>query len=393
MDIKKEIAVLKDELIELRRDFHKHPELGFEEFRTSQIIADYLEELGLEVQRNVAKTGVVALLRGVADGPTLLMRADMDALPVEEENDVPYKSVHKGKMHACGHDGHMAMLLIAAKILTKYRERIHGNIKFVFQPNEEDAGARLMVEEGVLENPKVDAAVAIHLWSPIETGKMSVEVGPVMGAMDIFKITIKGKGGHTAMPQDAIDPIIVAAQIIMGAQVIPTKQINPLTPTIVSFAKINAGTSSNIIPDTVEMEGTLRYLYEGGPDSVERPRERLENIVKGICETYGTQYEIEFHTSNFTVSNEPKLTNMIRKIAADVVGEENLVPYQTMAGEDFSEFGVNIPSTFYFIGIGNKEKGTDYPHHHPKFDIDEDALEIGVEMHVRSALEYFQSSL
>lgn len=388
MDIKNEINLLREELIHLRRDFHQHPELGFEEFRTSGIVADYLEELGLEVQRNVAKTGVVALLKGVSEGPTLLMRADMDALPVTEENDISYKSVYEGKMHACAHDGHTAMLLVAAKILTKHKDKIHGNIKFVFQPNEEDAGAKFMVEEGVLENPKVDAAVAIHLWSPIETGKMSVSVGPVMGAMDIFKITIKGKGGHTAMPQYAIDPVVVAAQIIMGSQVIATKQINPLTPTIVSFAKVSAGTSSNIIPEIAELEGTLRYLYKGGADSEERPRQRLEKIVKGICETFDTTYEIDFQTSNFTVSNDPTMTNVVRKIAIDMVGEENLVPYQTMAGEDFSEFTLEIPSTFYFVGMGNKDKGTDYPHHHPKFNIDEDALEIGVEMHVRSALEY-----
>lgn len=388
MDIKKEIASLKDELIGLRRDFHKHPELGFEEFRTSGIIGDYLEKLGLEVERNVAQTGVVGLLRGQSQGPTLLMRADMDGLPVQEENDVVYKSTTPGKMHACAHDGHMAMLLVAAKILSKHKDKLNGNIKFVFQPNEEDAGAKFMVEEGVLENPKVDAAVAIHLWSPIETGKMSVSVGPVMGAMDIFKIKIHGKGGHTAMPQYAIDPVNVAAQIIMASQTIPTKQINPLTPTIVSFAKVTSGTSSNIIPESAELEGTLRYLYKGGPDSEERPRERLEKIVKGICETFDTSYEIEFQTSNFTVSNDPEMTNIVRKVAVDLVGEENLVPYQTMAGEDFSEFTIDIPSTFYFVGIGNKEKGTDYPHHHPKFDIDEDALETGVEMHVRSALEY-----
>ncbi|NLY20512.1 MAG: amidohydrolase [Tissierellia bacterium] len=388
MDIKKEIESLKEELIDLRRDFHKYPELGFEEYRTSEKIAEYLKSLGIEVHTNVAKTGVVGLLRGDTDGKTLLMRADMDALSVTEENDVTYKSLNEGKMHACGHDGHMAMLLVAAKILSRNKDRICGNIKFVFQPNEEDAGAKYMVEEGVLENPHVDAAMAIHLWSPIETGKMSICEGPVMGAMDIFKIIIKGKGGHTAMPQYAIDPVIVAAQIITGSQVIATKQINPLTPTIVSFAKVDAGTSSNIIPEFVEMQGTLRYLYKGGSDSIEKPRERLEKIVKGICETFDTTYEIEFQSSNFTVENDKELTALVRKNGVRLVGEENLVPYQTMAGEDFSEFTTNIPSTFYFVGMGNKEKGTDYPHHHPKFDIDEDALEIGVEMHIRSALDY-----
>lgn len=387
MEIRKEIEDLNNELIELRRDFHQYPELGFEEFRSQEVVMNYLEECGLKPEK-ITKTGVVALLKGKNPGKTLLMRADMDALPVTEENDVAYKSKNVGKMHACGHDGHMAMLLVAAKVLSKNKDKINGNIKFVFQPNEEDAGAKFMVEDGILENPKVNAAVAIHLWSPIETGKISVSEGPVMGAMDSFKISIKGKGGHTAMPQEAIDPVIVAAQIIMGAQVIQTKQINALTPTLITFAKVNSGTASNIIPEEVVMEGTLRYLYKGGPDSIERPRQRLEKIVKGLCETFDTSYEIEFTPSNFTVENEPKLTNQIKEIAIDLVGNDNLVPYVTMAGEDFSEFGKDIPSTFYFVGMGNKEKETDYPHHHPRFNIDEDALGIGVEMHVRSALKY-----
>ncbi len=388
MDIKKQIEELNEELINLRRDFHQYPELGFQEIRSQEVIEKYLKECGLKVKRMTKTGGVVALLKGENPGQTLLMRADMDALPIKEENDVCYKSKNEGVMHACAHDGHMAMLLVAAKILSRNKDKINGNIKFVFQPNEEDAGAKYMVEDGVLEDPKVDAAVAIHLWSPIEIGKISVSEGPVMGAMDIFRIIIKGRGGHTAMPQEAIDPVIVAAQIITGAQVIQTRQINALTPTLITFGKVNAGTASNIIPETVEMEGTLRYLYKGGPDSIERPRERLEKVVAGICKTFDTEYEIHFETSNFTVENDSKLTSKIRKIAEDLVGNENIVPYVTMAGEDFSEFTREIPSTFYFVGVGNKEKGTDYPHHHPKFDIDEDALAIGVEMHVRSALEY-----
>lgn len=387
MDIKKQIEDLNEELITLRRDFHMHPELGFEEYRSQEVVMNYLEKCGLKPEK-MTKTGVVALLEGEKPGKTLLMRADMDALPVTEENDVTYRSKNEGKMHACGHDGHMAMLLVAAKILSQHKDKIHGNIKFVFQPNEEDAGAIFMVEDGVLENPKVDAAVAIHLWTPIETGKISVSEGPVMGAMDIFDITIHGKGGHTAMPQEAIDPVIVAAQIIMGAQVVQTKQINALTPTLITFARVSSGTASNIIPEKVELEGTLRYLYKGGPDSIERPRERLEKIVKGICETFDTTYEMNFTPSNFTVENDSELTGKIKKIATDLVGSENVVPYVTMAGEDFSEFTKEIPSTFYFVGVGNKEKGTDYPHHHPKFNMDEDALAIGVEMHVKSALEY-----
>lgn len=390
MDIKTEINNLKDELIALRRDFHTYPELGFQEFKTQEKVEKYLKECGLEVTR-MTKTGVVGILRGDKSGPTLLMRADMDALPVTEENNVPYKSKNQGVMHACGHDGHTAMLLIAAKVLSQHRDKLHGNIKFVFQPNEEDAGAKFMVEDGVLENPKVDACVAIHLWSPLKTGVISVTEGPVMGAHENFKITIKGKGGHSSSPHLAIDPVIVAAQVILSAQTIQTKEIDALRPTGISFSTINAGTASNIIPETVTMTGTLRYLYEGGPDTAERPRQRMERVVKGICETFHTECNIEFFPSNFTVVNDAKMTKLIRKHAVEMVGEENVVPYVTMAGEDFSEFTIGIPSTFYFVGIGNEEKGTDYPHHHPKFNLDEDALSIGVEMHLRTALDYLST--
>lgn len=388
MDVKAKANDFKEELIRLRRDFHEHPELGFQEFRSQAIIENYLKECGLEVNR-MAKTGVVALLKGEQAGPTLLMRADMDALPMTEENDVPYKSKNEGVMHSCGHDGHMAMLLVAAKILSTNKDKLYGNIKFVFQPNEEDAGAKYMVEEGVLQNPKVDACVAIHLWSQIESGKMGISEGPVMGAHENFKIVIKGKGGHSAMPHDAIDPVLIASQIVVAAQAVQTKQINVLRPTLINFSTIHAGTASNIIPESVTMTGTLRYLYAGGADTVERPRQRLEKVVAGICETFNAGHEIEFIPSNFTVINDAKVANIVKKIAVEMVGEENVAPYVTMAGEDFSEFSIEgTPSTLYFVGVGNSEKGTDYPHHHSKFNIDEDALSIGTDMHVRTALEY-----
>ncbi|MFB0972818.1 MAG: amidohydrolase [Neofamilia sp.] len=264
MDISKEVNKYIDELIILRRHFHMYPELGFQEFKTQEYIVNYLvnylENLGLSPKR-MAKTGVVALLEGNGPGKTLMLRADMDAVMVEEEADVDYKSKNPGIMHACGHDGHMAMMLITAKILTENKDKFSGNVKFVFQPNEEDAGAYLMVREGVLENPKVDAAMAIHLWSPIETGMMSIQEGPVMGAMDIFRLEILGKGGHTALPQDALDPIYIASQVVINIQAIQTKEINPLTPTTISVAKLVSGTSPNIIPSKAELEGTIRYLY------------------------------------------------------------------------------------------------------------------------------------
>lgn len=393
MKITEKVKELEDEVIRLRRDFHKHPELGFEEERTAKIVAEYLEECGLEVETGIAKTGVVGLLKGKEDGPTVLLRADMDALPIEEMNDVPYKSVEEGKMHACAHDGHTAMLLVAAKILANYREEIKGNIKFVFQPNEEWAGAKDMIEEGILEDPKVDAAFGAHLWTPIESGKLGITSGPVMGALDEFKLKVKGKGGHTSAPEEAIDPILTASDIIQTTQMIQTREINALKSTVIMFGRIDGGTTTNVIPEEVELEGTIRYLYQGGEDSEERPKERFERIVQKVCETHRAEYELEFIPSNSVVYNEPEMTDLVKSIAEEKVVEEaeDIISYTALGGEDFSEFLAEVPGVFYFIGTGNPAKGTDYPHHHPHFNIDEDTLTTGVELHVRSALAYLNN--
>ena len=390
MDMLKDIESLKEELIGLRRDFHRHPELGFEEFRTSVVIANYLRECGLEVTTGIAKTGVVGLLQGGEPGRTILLRADMDALPVLEENDVEYKSVYEGKSHACAHDGHMAMLLVTAKILSKYKDQIKGNVKFLFQPNEEDAGAKFMIEEGVLENPKVDAASAIHLWTPIKSGDVGISPGPVMAAHDNFKITITGKGGHTSAPQVSIDPIIAAAGVIQTAQSIQSREINVLKPTSLMFGKVTSGTAPNIIPEQAQLEGSIRYLYAGEDDSEEKPRVRLKTMVENVCQVYRTTGNVEFFPSSLTVINDPSLTELIKSETQQVLNKYNgsVVPYVCMAGEDFSEFGVRVPSVLSFVGAGNGEKGTNYPHHHPKFNIDEDVLTIGVEMHVRTVMRF-----
>lgn len=386
MDIKKEIQELENELISLRRDFHQYPELGFEEFRTGKIVADYLEKCGIEVQRNVAKTGVVGLLKGETSGKTLILRTDMDALPLEEETGLSFKSKNKGVMHACGHDGHLAMMLIAAKILSKRRKEIKGNIKFVFQPNEEDAGAEIMINEGIMENPKVDAALGIHLWSPIEAGKIGITPGPLMASSYYFKLTVLGKGGHGGAPHTAINPILAGIDMMKSLQEMVINEIDALEPTIITFGKINAGTSPIIIPEKVEIEGSLRCLHP----NTEKVQERFREIVEGISKTYRTRYELEFKCGNTLLSNDPKMTEMIRDVGTQVVGEKNILDkdISVMLGEDFSEFSNRVPSTFIFVGVGNKTKGTDYPHHHPKFNIDEEALAIGVEIHVRSALEY-----
>ncbi len=391
MNIKEEIKELEPELINLRRDFHKHPEMGWEEFRTAGIVAEYLRDLGLEVTEGVSKTGVVGLLRGGRPGKTLLLRADMDALPVEEENEFEYKSQNEGLMHACGHDGHTAMLLVAAKILSRKKDELAGNIKFVFQPNEETEAARFMIEEGVMENPQVDAAMGIHLWTPIASGKIGLAPEAVMGGLYEFEIIIKGKGGHTSAPHLSKDSIIAGTNIIQQAQMIQTREIDPMKATTIVFGQFQAGNATNIIPEKAHLKGTIRYLYPGGRGTDEKPRRRLERIVAGVCNTSDLDYEIKYPATSSPVYNDPELVLDLEETAAKVAGgTENLTEYRCLAGEDFGEFSTYVPSVFYFIGTGNAEKGTDYPHHHPKFDIDEDTLKTGVEMHVRSALKFLK---
>ena len=395
MEIKKQVLELNDEVIQLRRDFHQHPELGFEEFRTSRKVMEYLSQLGLEAKQ-ITRTGVVATLHGTQPGPTVMLRADMDALPVQEENEVSYKSVNPGIMHACAHDGHTAMLLVAAKILSHNRDKIAGNIKFVFEPNEENVAALQMIEEGVLENPKVDACFGIHLWSPLESGKMAITAGPVMAGMNHFDLIIKGKGGHTATPQNSIDPILTAAAVIQATQAIQTREISVLQPTIIMFGQIEGGTASNIIPDKVTLKGTMRFLHESNEDDEEGPAQRFERIIANTCKAYRAGYELDFVSGHPTLVNDRALTDVVKSAALKVLegpaASERIVSYTSLAGEDFSEFAARVPGVFYFIGAGNRQKQTDFPHHHPRFNIDEDVLKLGVEMHVRAALQYLNNN-
>lgn len=382
----------RDEVIELRRHFHKYPELGFNEYETSKFIKNYLISLGLE-PKVVAKTGIVACIEGERPGKTILLRSDMDALPIKEENDFPFASSNEGVMHACGHDGHMAMLLVAAKILVNNKGKIKGTVKLVFQPNEESDGASYMIKEGVLKNPDVDASFAVHLWTPIESGKIGLKSGPVMAEMYNFKITLNGKGGHTSAPNNGIDPIICAANIIQSVQTIQTREINPMDTTVIMFGKINGGTSSNIIADRVELEGTLRYLYDGSDNSEQQPRKRFTRIVEAISQGYRVDCKIEFIPSNYIVLNDVKSVEFLRNdVLSQFVKAENIVPYCCMGGEDFSEFTShnNIPGALIFIGTGNPAVGSDKPHHRSDFTIDEDTLLTGIKIHVTAALEYLK---
>ncbi len=385
--IKEQTKVLHPELIEMRRDFHEHPELGFEEHRSAEIIVKYLEDLGLTTKR-VAKTGVVALIEGDPKGPVLMLRADMDALPLQEENKVAYASKNPGVMHACGHDAHMTMLLGAAKILTRMKEPLQGTIKLVFQPDEENAGALPMIEDGVLESPKVDGAIGVHIWTPLPSGTIGVSSGGIMSGLDVFQMKVTGYGGHSGYPETAIDPIIAASDIVVSAQRIQTRETSSMKPMTLVFGKINGGTKANIIPDEVTLEGSIRTLYD---DSEDPPIKRLKLLAENVARVHHCECQLTWVRENIPLINDVKLVSDILPVAKEVVeDEEKVIPYRTMASEDFSEFTSRIPGVFLFLGTGNEGKETHFPHHNPRFNIDEDVLPQGVELYVKGALNYLE---
>jgi len=378
---------LKEEVIKLRRDFHAYPELGFEEHRTAEKIEEYLDNLGIETRR-MAKTGVVGMIEGSQPGPVLLLRADMDALPVEEANDLSYCSSCSGVMHACGHDAHMAMLLGAARVLKNMSNELKGIIKLVFQPNEEIAGALSMIEEGVLHNPDVDAAMGLHIWSPLQTGKFGVCSGAIMGGLEIFKITVHGRGGHTGYPETAVDPLIAAADIIQSAQRIQTREISLLKPTVIMFGQISGGTKANIIPDSITLEGSVRTLYTDHEE--ENPMQRLKQLAEKVSVVHGCRCSVEWYRENIPLINDSEMSRMASNVARNMVGSTAVVnDLVCMPSEDFSEFSARVPGVFVFLGTGNKKKESDYPHHNPRFNIDEESLPLGVEMFVRFAKKFF----
>lgn len=391
-DLLERIEELYDELVSLRRDFHQHPELGFEEHRTAGVIEQYLRDLGLDPQR-ITRTGVVALIEGQSPGPVLMLRADMDALPMEEETEVDYRSQNPGVMHACGHDAHMAMLLVAARILVEQREQLQGTIKLVFQPNEEIAGAIHMINDGVLENPRVDAVMGQHIWTFMPSGTIGIAPGPIMAGLDVFKIRVIGKGGHTGAPEASIDPVLTAANIIQSVQMLQTREISDLNSTVIMFGKLSGGTKGSIIPDEVELEGTIRFLYRGGPDTEEQPTERFIRIVQGICATHRCTCEIDIEHENIPLINDEEMAEVARETALEVFADKKAIQVnRSLASEDFSEFSERVPGVFVFLGTANPDVGSDYAHHNNCFNIDETTMKQGVAFHVRGALNFFNHS-
>ena len=382
-DLTQLVQQQKETLIATRRDLHRIPETGFNEVKTSAYVAQRLNELGLEVQEGVATTGVVGLLRTGKPGPTLMIRSDMDALPIAEETGLPFASTHSGCMHACGHDSHMAMALGAAAVLNRLRDRIRGNVKFVFQPAEEGpGGAQPMIAAGVLENPKVDYAIGCHLWSERPEGYLGVRPGPFMAAMDRFDLKIIGKGGHGAQPHLCVDALDVGAQVVAALQRIVSRKMDPIEPAVVTVGSFHAGTAFNIIPAEAVMSGTTRTFNDEIWKSWEA---RIDTVVRGVCESMGAAYELKFSRGYPPTVNDAQMAEVVRRCAIQVVGEDRVVvPALTMGGEDMSFFLKRVPGCYYCIGVGREGAA---PLHNSKFEFKEDLMLLGVETHCRVALD------
>lgn len=360
-------------LIEVRRDIHKNPELGFQEVRTAGVVAKTLTGLGLEVTTGIAKTGVVALLDSGKPGPTILVRFDMDALPIQEQTNAEYASQIPGVMHACGHDAHVAIGLGVAKVLSAHRENLRGRVKFMFQPAEEGlGGAEKMIQEGVLENPRPDYALAMHVWNEKPVGWVGIKPGALMAGADSFRILIEGKGGHGAIPHQTADPVFAMAQIITAIQSIVSRNVNPLETAVISVGSVKAGEAHNIIPQTAEILGTIRTYSEEVRSLV---LTRLQSVTEGVAQALGCRASIKINDVTPAVVNHEKVANIVQNALTKVMPEMvNDASCQTMASEDMAYVLREIPGCYFFVGSANPEKDLNFAHHHPRFDIDEEVL-------------------
>ncbi len=390
IDFMAEAEALRDELIERRRDFHRHPELAFEEHRTAGIVAEELNELGLEVQTGVGRTGVIGILEGDSNGPTVLYRADMDALPIQEENSAEYASREAGKMHACGHDGHTAIALGIAKLLSGHRDALSGRVKFVFQPAEEvGGGASSMIADGALEDPAPDYCLGIHLWNDLEVGAVSAVAGPTMSGAGIFEITVTGKGGHGAMPHQTADPIVCSAQLILALQTIVSRNVDPLDLVVITVGKLEGGSARNIIPQTVKFSGSFRLFRE---ETREFVKTRIGEVARGVAAAMGCRADVDFGLGIGAVINDAGVTARAKNVLASYADSVNVVEKPWMASEDVGLLMQRNPSAYLLVGSANRERGLDYPHHHPRFDIDEDVLPLSVGMMSAVVADYLQGS-
>ena len=373
----------------LRRDFHQHPEIGFNEIRTANIVAKELASLGLEVKTGVGQTGVVGLLEGKSPGAVVLVRFDMDALPIQEETGAEYASINPGMMHACGHDGHTAIGLTVARLLNEHRSEFNGTVKLVFQPAEEGlGGAEAMMADGVLQDPKPDTTLSMHVWNEKPVGWVGIVAGPVMAAADTFHIRIVGKGGHGAVPNLVHDPILAASQVGNGLQSIVSRSVSPLKAAVVSVGAIHGGEAFNVIPSVVELKGTLRTFET---QVRQRVIERFHQLVENICQAMECEAEIEIRSITPALVNDQEVTKRVQQVAVRMLPSDQLdFETTTMGSEDMAFMQQEIPGCYFFIGSANKDKKLDAAHHHPRFDFDEIILPKAVALMAASAVEFLQ---
>lgn len=373
----------KDLLIRVRRELHQIPEPAYTEEKTSARVAHYLHEEGLEVSTGVAKHGVVGLLKTGRPGPTLMIRAEMDALPITEQTGLPFTSTHDGAMHACGHDAHMAMVIGAARVLNRVKDQLTGSIKFIFQPAEEGpGGAKPMIEQGVMDNPKVDYALGCHLWPGIPEGMLGVKTGPIMAAMDRFDIKVIGSQGHGAMPHQCVDALEVGTQVVNALQRIVSRHMDPLKPAVVTIGSFHAGNTFNVIPAEAEMCGTTRTFDFDVWDSWEK---RIRKILKGVCDSMGATFELAYVKGYPPTINDPFIAEVVRRCAEQSIGKDNVVePMPTMGGEDMAFYLQKAKGCFFFLGVGRPGGA---PLHNAKFDFKEELMTLGVEIFCRASLE------
>ena len=379
MDLLKEAAEIEPEIIKIRREIHQKPELAYREEVTSKLVAERLEALGIQVKRGVGGTGVLGVLKGPRPGKVVGLRADMDALPLDEMADVEFKSKVKGVMHACGHDTHVAMLLGAARLLANHKNELQGTVKFLFQPAEEHGGrggAKPMIEDGVMKDPKVDYVFGLHIAGDHNSGILGFRAGPFAASPDTFGIRIIGRGGHGASPHETIDPVYVAAQVIIALQGVSGRMIDPMQPIVISVGAVHSGTKENIIPDEAVLQGTIRTLDEV---TRKRAKAKVEEVVKGVCKAFGAKAIVEFEKDAYPVTvNDDKVTEQAMKIVREIRGGTKVKVIEPMlGGEDFSRFLHEAPGTFYFLGTRNTAKGCIYPNHSSRFKVDEDVLKYG----------------
>ena len=380
--IRPEITAIKQTIIETRRDFHKHPELAFQEKRTSKIVATKLKSWGIKTKENIGRTGVLGILKGKKRGPTIALRADMDALPIQETNDVSYKSINDGVMHACGHDAHTAMLLGAAEALSKMKDNLKGEIRFLFQPAEEGfGGAKFMIKDGAIKG--VNEIYGLHVWNYQESGTVGVQSGPVMAAADIFSIKINGIGGHGAAPQGTVDSIVVASHLIQALQTIVSRNTNPIESSVITIGQINGGYNFNIIADEVILKGTTRAYTKENKQLI---KNRMQEIISGIEKTYNAKIILDYKDGYPPLFNNKEATQNVFSAAKKIVGDNVIKPYLSMGAEDFSYYTNKIPGCFFFLGTSPKDRDPmSTPQHCSHFDIDEEAMLIGSSIFVEIA--------